>query len=420
MVTNTATAIETGGAGLSDLNASIGVTINYPAIIIPPTPPPSGGGGGGAGGYVYKTGDMELDIQKLVSLDGVNYYGDSENTVLKVTIPENRTTTLFNKVVIKNLGEVSATDIQFRHYFNTGSSDITANEPVSNLVGASFKNDLIEVDKVMVGREYVFTYTIDVHENGQNVNPAIDGLELVDYGSNLTAMQDGLTYLGIGDLDETYLYAGNSASITGVVQQTGGTTTGGTTGGTTGTGTGTTTGTSSVLGINVSTDLSEAAVGDTVNYTVTLQNLTDGDLTNLFINHAYGPNAFDVVSAPGAQNDGRELRFQRPLLRPGETITLHFSLRVKDGAPVGQMIDSLTRVLVNEYEGIAPVSSAIQILSGPATSGTEPDRPYELAQTGPVGIMIMLLLFSTLAYFGAGYTRSTLYLRKRRLALASI
>ena len=386
-VVNTVTAVESGGM-LPDLVISEGISI------LGPTSggggDTDGGGGGGAGGYTVKTGDMELNIQKLVSLDGTNF-----RDVSAIAIPENRNTRLYNKVLITNLGEVSATNIKFDHFFDEGKSDITA-DSVQDLVGAHFDNTgkLLVVDKVKVGETYEFRYSVLLHESGRNTNPATDGLELTSFGSNLPPMQDGLDYLGIGGQTNTYIYAGQVPE--GVDEEGPGIPV------------------SSVLGIDVYADKTEAAVGDVINFTVTLENLTDIDLTNLFIAHSYDPNAFEVASSVGGKDNGRELHWQRALLRPGETLTLHFSLRVKTTAPVGEIIRLLTRALVSEFENIAPAETFISLIGA---AGVDPGQPFDLAATGPMGIMALLMILSALGYFSNKSLRNHLYLRKKRLAL---
>jgi len=396
---NTASVTYPGLA--SPITAQAVVSVPAQTVIVDPGTP---GGGGGGGSYAVKKGDMKLEIEKLVSKDGVNYQNANVKP-LAMVVPENKSTRLFYKVTIKNLGQVSAADIKFDHFFDEGKSDLTA-ENVNDLIGARWDNNgkLMIVDRVKVGETYTFTYNVLVREDGSNPNPAIDGLELTSFGSRLPRMQDGLTYLGIGDKIQTYIYGGripaNVNDIEGYDPIP-------------------SIGDSPVLDIKVRADRVEAAVGDVINFTATLINKTDIDLTNLFVNHDYDSNAFEVTSAMGASDDGRSLAWKRALLRPGETLTLNFSLRVKAGAPVSTTVHNLTRALVSQYEGLVPYESLIYIIAGPSTT-VEPGRGFELAQTGPMGWMIVLILITGLTYLSRIGIRHGRYVRGKRFALQSL
>ncbi|MBN2096497.1 hypothetical protein JW752_03825 [Candidatus Peregrinibacteria bacterium] len=397
---NTASVTYPGLA--SPLTAQAVVSVPAQTVIVDPGTPSGGGGGGGS--YVVKKGDMKLEIEKLVSRDGVNYQ-NADSKPMAMVVPENKSTRLFYKVTVKNLGQVSAADIKFDHFFDEGKSDLTADD-VNDLVGARWDNngELMIVDRVKVGETYTFTYNVLVQESGSNPNPAIDGLELTSFGSKLPRMQDGLTYLGIGDKIQSYIYGGRipanveDEQVYNPIPSMGD---------------------SFILDIKVRADRAEAAVGDVVNFIATLTNKTDTDLTNLFINHDYDSNAFEVASAIGASDNGRSLSWKRALLRPGEVLTLNFSLRVKAGAPVNTTVHNLTRALVSEYEGLVPYESLVYIMAGPSTT-VEPGRGFELAQTGPMGWMELLMLIAGLAYLSRIGIRHARYVRGKKLALQSL
>lgn len=352
---------------------------------------------------MVRRGEMRLEINKLISFDGVNY-----TDTIAVAVPENKSTRVYNKVTVKNLGEFSAIDITFRPFFETGNSDMTA-DSIENLSGALLDDDgNIVLDKVIVNGTKEFTYSVLVHENGQNINPATEGFELLSFGSKLAKFQDALTYLGLGDQTVTYLYAGQIPAgalegLTDPVSPIGGSTPS----------------IPSALNIDVRADRTAAAVGDTVKLVITLENLTSKDMTSLFISHDFDPNAFEVLNTFGGKNNGQAVEWTRSILRPGQSLTLNLELKVKDGAPIGEMIRGLTRVLMSEFANVAPFENFIQLIGGPATSGAS-SLPFELAATGPMGITILLMILSILGYFGSNSVRNRLYLRRKRLALQSI
>lgn len=387
------------------------VSVNYPALATPVSeqlvvtlhnpdgtggPGPGNGGGGGpvgnGGGNVVHRGDMKLDIQKLISLDGQNFE-EAGNADQGFLLPENSDVTVYNKVLLTNRGKVSAAQIELRPYTDSGRTGMRFG-PIENLSGGTLRDDVILVDTVKVGETYTLTYQYRVEGTGKSSNPAVEGLELVSFGSRLPATTDGLTYLGLGGKHESHLHSGNLP-----LPRPGSST-------------------ASVLKIDVRSDRSAAAVGDAVNFTVLMTNVTDENLTNLFINHTYNPATYEVTSALGAVNDGRELVWERPVLAPGETLTLRFSTKIKATAPVGDIVKGLTRALVSEYADIAPFENFVRIAAGPATTA-QPGRTFELAATGP-GMMILLVLLSFLGYFGSEYGRDLYTRRVRRLALQEL
>ena len=346
----------------------------------------NGGGGGGGGGYHVYRGDMVLEIEKLVSIDGVNYR-DASTQALAIVIPENQSTRLYNKVKIKNLGKVSAKNIIFDHFFDIGESDMTVGD-VENLIGAELDNDgNIKVEKIKVNKTVEFVYSLMVHEHGQNDNPAVDGIELMDFDSTLSNIQDGLDYLGIGDQFISYIYAGDIPAPQIITC-------------------GAPFNNSNILSIRVDTDKTDVRIGDVVNYTITLENKADIDLSGIYLTHDY-PAELSIVNGGGAIVTDREVKWRRAILRPGESVAYRFSAKVISGAP-GSTVYGLTRALVNEFENISPAESCLII-----TDGMVPG--YSLVQTGP-GIL-MLLILSALSYFGYGAIQKRRYLKLKRAAL---
>ena len=137
-------------------------------------------------------GDMNLIIEKLVSLDGENFWNASSQD-LAVVIPENQSTRLYNKLLITNPNDVSVQRIKLDHFFDIGESDMTAGD-IENLQGTVLnKLDAqgnLRIEKITTGETVEITYSILIHENGQNVNPAFDGLEILDYQSNLQTIHN--------------------------------------------------------------------------------------------------------------------------------------------------------------------------------------------------------------------------------------
>ena len=383
-----------------DTNLSETSTGQATVAVDAPTPivnPPSGGGGGGGGGgvgggHILIKGDMKLAIEKLVSLDGTNFRA-AQGKKLAFAIPENKATRIYTKISLKNPGDVSAQNIRFAPFFDQGDSDMTADK-IQDLKGATVDNQgRILIEKVKAQETVWFSYSVLIHENGQNVNPAIEGMEVVEISSTLPETQDGLTYKNLGEKVGTTLYAGRiPAAVTVDAEETkpsiprsafaNG---------------------SDVLSIKVATDRSEAAIGDTVNFSVTLENVSDQDLTNLFITHAY-PAELSLMNTGGGRDDGHELAWKAPILRPGEKVTKHFVAKVMAGAP-GSRLHSLTRVLASEAENITPVDSYLMVLGGAPSSVA---KAYHLVQTGPAGLLglLMLSMLSALAFGAIGKRRA--------------
>ncbi len=172
-------------------------------------PPPDEGSGEEAitlrsGGHILFTGLMELLVEKYVSTDGVNYVL-SGNT--PVTIPNNADTRLYYKIVVTNLGIVSAVNIKFKHTFDAGLSDMTAGG-IENLDGATLSSsDNIIIDKIPVNKTAEVTYSILVHEAGLSDEMASDILKLTRFETRLPIYHIGFTLLGINSEYITKLLA---------------------------------------------------------------------------------------------------------------------------------------------------------------------------------------------------------------------
>jgi Domain of unknown function DUF11 len=373
---NTVTASYTNPASnlAETATATANETVDAPAAIVTPVITSGGGGGGGGsgGGYSLVKGDMNLTIKKMVSLDGVNYQTPDSDT-FALAIPEKQTTRVYTKVTLTNPGTVSAQNIRLKPLFDQGKSDITAG-PIENLQGAVL--DIfgrIEVDKVMANSSTTFTYSLLANESGQNVNPATEGFEVDVINSALTPNQDGLTYKNLGQKVVTLLYAGSiPANPDSSASQS-------------------FSNASGVLDIQVSSDKTQASVGDVVNTTLTFKNASAQDLTDLYLTYDY-PAELNIQNAGGGSDNGRQILWQAPLLRPGEQLTKQIAAKVMAGSP-GDKLRSLTSAMVNESENIDPVESILTIVGGAQNPVA---KAYRLAQTGPASLL-GILLFSILA-----------------------
>ena len=207
---------------------------------------------------------------------------------------------------------------------------------------------------------------------------------MVDFGSALSDGQDFLTYVGIGDEFPSYLGKG---TLPGNAQD-------------------------ERLKITVTSDKEEANIGDTVNFLITVENLTDADVTGLDIVHDYDQNALEILNAFGGRDDGKEVHYSRAILRPGEKVTFQIQAKVSGTAPVGGTVHGLTRALVNEFDGVAPVDNSLYIIGGVSPTGPN----VKLAQTGPAMTFIFLAL-AALAYLGYGKLRHLRYLAMKKAAL---
>ena len=134
-------------------------------------------------------------------------------------------------------------------------------------------------------------------------------------------------------------------------------------------------------------------------------------MSNLYVSHNY-PVELSLINTGGGRDDGREIQWRRPLLRPGQKITYSFIAKVV-GGNAGSQIHSLTRAMVNEFENVSPVDSYLTIVGGTAA---QPGQSYNLVQTGPAGILILMIL-SALSYFGFGAYQKRRYLKLKKESL---
>lgn len=347
--------------------------------------PSGGGGGGGGGGHLLISGDMILQIEKLISLDNVSFK-DASSKSNPLGLPENTASVrVYNKVKITNLGKVSATNIILSQLFDGDKSGMSAND-VENLKGATMNsNGDIKIEKILVNKTIEFTYSVLVRNTGNNGQLANEALTLEEFGSALSTTQDHLTYLGIGDEFPSYLVAGDVKPIISGDER---------------------------LRITVTSDKTEANIGDVVNLTIKAKNLTEDDITGLVLTHDYPENALEVLNSYGGRDNGRDVQWQKAILRSGEEVTYQVQIKVGNGAPIGEYVKSLTRALVNEFEGIAPAENSLYILGGVAPT----DPNWHLAQTGPAQIFLLLIAIA-LAYLGYKESWRLRYAYNKRQAI---
>ena len=404
-IVNTATA--TYGEDDTTTQNSATVTING-AVSTGPGPGPTGGGGGGGGGggYMLMHGEMRLEIEKMVSTDGENYVNAAEES-LAIVVPENKSTRLYAKVRVANKGVVSAKQVKFRHSFDTGDSDMTASG-FENLKNAALNEDGdIIIDTIMVGKSHEFSYSVLVEENGINSNPAQDVLEVISYKSNLDKLQDRLKYVSIGNILPSYIFAGRiPTKIQKEAREGGGVET-----------PDKRTTSTDFLKVTVGANRSDLVAGDEVNFTIKVKNISESDLTGLYISHNYDSN-LEIQKTFGGRNNGQAIQWQRAILRPNQKASYQFRAKVKSGVMPGTIVRSATRILLNEYEYSTQVATNLTVVDG--RSAIASGKVVRLAQTGPAGIIFYLTLIAIAGYFGRNFYRRYAYARLRTSALRPV
>ena len=376
------------------VSATKSVLVDIPTPVVIPGSSSGGGGSssGVGGGHTMVKGDMNLIFKKTVSLDG-NSFRDAMDPSQAIAIPESQTTRVYTKLTITNPANVSVANLRLIPIFESGKSDMTA-EKIQNLNGATLDNQgRILIERITAQESVSLSYDVLVHENGKNSNPALEGMLVAEIGSTLPITQDGLTYKNLGQKVATTLYAGTVPALPKAPATDY---------------TANFSNDSGLLSIRVNSDKSQVAIGDVVNYTLTLTNVSDQDLTNLSLMQDI-PAELSVLNSGGGINGGDQLTWMTAILRPGEQMTRHFQVKVASGTP-GTQIRSLTSVLMSEGE-VDPVDSTLMILGAPA-----PVHAYRLAQTGPGGILALLILsiLSALAFNAYGKRRN---MKIREMAL---
>lgn len=349
--------------------------------------------GNTGGGYTIYRGEMKIGLQKFLSLDG-NNFRTADGKPNAIVVPENKVTNLYVKVLIDNTQNgLSASNIVFQHRFDRGSSDMDGT--LKNVQGAQLDptTSRITVDRVMAGKVHEFTYQLEVDEQGQSDQFSTDALTLVSFGSNLPDHQDGLTYVGFGNMI-THLFAGRiPASVLEAARQTDTATGAQTTPGTVPGQTGSTAAGVPGLTVRATADIDTPAPGQTVNFTLTAINTGSADLTNMVLVHDFDEKSLKVTRSVGAQNNGYALRWKRAILRPGHTATYRFKAEVT--AAAGATIEGVTKTFVDQLEKTNTVVTRLNV-AGAAVSGS---RAYELAKTGPASILLTLFLSLVLSHF---------------------
>jgi len=376
------------------VSATKSVLVDIPTPVVIPGSSSGGGGSssGVGGGHTMVKGDMNLIFKKTVSLDG-NSFRDAMDPSQAIAIPESQTTRVYTKLTITNPANVSVANLRLIPIFESGKSDMTA-EKIQNLNGATLDNQgRILIERITAQESVSLSYDVLVHENGKNSNPALEGMLVAEIGSTLPITQDGLTYKNLGQKVATTLYAGTVPALPKAPATDY---------------TANFSNDSGLLSIRVNSDKSQVAIGDVVNYTLTLTNVSDQDLTSLSLMQDV-PAELSILNSGGGINGGDQLTWMTAILRPGEQMTRHFQVKVASGTP-GTQIRSLTSVLMSEGE-VDPVDSTLMILGAPA-----PVHAYRLAQTGPGGILALLILsiLSALAFNAYGKRRN---MKIREMAL---
>ena len=365
---------------LAQLTDSVVVNV----LAAPTNNGPSGPSGGGGGGAILIRGDMILEVTKLVSLDN-NHWVDASDETKPLVIPSRVDSKLYTKVNVKNLGQVTATNIKYSEGFDEGDSLITT-EDIDNVegdTGISFNDatNTITINEIKVGGETNFTYDQVLHEDGSKGELAEEYLVLDGFSTKLGANQDGLTKHGIGDHYPSWLTAGSGTVV--ITDK-------------------------DLLELYIRTDKAAAKIGEEVVYTITAKNNADYDFTGTTVTWAYDKNSLEILNPNGGRDNGTEISWNQGTLKPGQTVTYTVRTKVKGTAPVGGNVRTTARGLVNEIENPSVAEHFLSILAGVG--------PVKLAQTGAsatFGLMLISLL-GYLAYMNTGRRR---YLAIRKAAL---
>lgn len=435
-IINTATATATIGGTARTATAQASVTLSGPAggII-----GPSGGGGGlppsgGPGGHQLIRGNIGIEVSKMVSVNGGNFV-NARSLSQPVVLPKNRTNSAVTyKVTLKNTGSVSIIDAIFKHEFKADSTGLSIDE-ITNVEGAAYNRTKKEftIEKILSGGSIEFTYSYNVSKQSnrqagllewftpssyaQEEDRAVDALILNSYRTRLTINEDALTYNNIGDIIATYFFVGELPAIARNGRGEG----------ETGSGRGNENGlngnrvseiASDSLRISVVSNTGEARPRDEVRFMITLENLTENNLTNLILTHDFDDRVMEILKAAGSANNGRELSWKRAILAPQERVSYEFSARIRRDAPSG-VSRGITRLMLNEFDFSDQIENVVSILGGGATLAT-PARITRLAPTGPIGIAFYLMLLALIANLGYRKIQEKRYVYIKKMALSGI
>lgn len=175
---------------------------------------------GAGGGHVILDEDLILDIEKYLSLDGINYYS-TPSIGNAFGIPENKTTVVHAKAVVRNIGEVTAINIRLKHDFDPALSDMVMQGFAMSGGAATYNpaTGIMAIDSIPVNGSVTFFYDMTIDEQGSTSETAADILTLESYESRLPIYHAVMGGPSTSDID--HLIAGDPSSIGGVAGTSG-------------------------------------------------------------------------------------------------------------------------------------------------------------------------------------------------------
>jgi hypothetical protein len=328
---------------------------------------PLGAGVTGGGGSIFKNFDFPnvgggsqpdgvsgIILEKEVSVNGADFAkADTEAQALSLGIRKSSQVTY--RVRLQNLTGVGIKKMVLEDAFH--GDKLVRQSNIGNVTGATYDAKLgqFTVDKAFGnGESMSFTYTASLVSSSRNAT-AYNTIKIADYEFKDTAApRKG----DIGLADSAYVQFGRRTVAENI-----------------------TSGVNQFIPTSLSSDVSEASSGDTVNYSVNVSNNSDAVLTGVSVHVNYGSQLLEVTQAEGAENTGEELVWNFESLEVGETVLLSYAIRVRDAAErEDTMVTATVTVYSNEYDEQAIGTNELKI--NPRFAGFLAGAQRTLPKTG--------------------------------------
>ncbi|MCF7844821.1 MAG: DUF11 domain-containing protein [Kiritimatiellales bacterium] len=150
-------------------------------------------------------------------------------------------------------------------------------------------------------------------------------------------------------------------------------------------------------------DRTEVRPGDTVNYTIYVQNTLENPVLNVHIEDRMDPRYSTVINAESGQMQGEKIVWDIPSLQPGETWQVTYSVRVNSNVPHGTELANVVTINGDGMESVSLTHRTYTTRIGVVTHLPKSGAPLDVIFAG------IMALFS-------GFP--TMWIRRRSFVIA--
>jgi uncharacterized repeat protein (TIGR01451 family) len=351
-------------------NAQIDSATAHVSIIGPSGGSSGGGGGGGGGGRRMTYGNIILDIEKQVKINGK--YHDANSLETAGLIEYGDTLPVKFRVILDNQGSFTAENITIK--------DTTAGNfkhgKIYKVSNAKYdeKENIFTVEKAGANQKTAFTFYMDItpERDGHLINTT----EILDYGFRETTLRRLSTEKGKG--------AKNSAYIRSEIKIP-----------------------ETRMPFSKTANLSTVKAGGEIEYKIVLKNPYEFDLKELTIVDTFPKNQLEIVHVGIGKVKDNTVTWTKKRLRPGQWWIIKYKARANQNLENDTKITNIARFTPN-------TKSIPELKDDAVVAVSKEAKPEKIPQTGASANLILLGI-SLITFAGFRYRHEFATILKKHI-----